>query len=98
MLNSSLMEPENPNSPSKARPEDKKGDKLSALPWMSLYEGALLEFDSQKLIERISVAESAISKRLHDLRSDSNHHDERQLMRDAQSALEFLRRSASGAS
>ena len=61
--------------------------------WATLYKAALLEFDSKKLIERIALAEVAINGRLHDLRFDSDHHEERQLMQDAQGALKSLRRS-----
>jgi hypothetical protein len=37
---------------------------------------------------------TAIHGRLRDLQYDSNHHEERQMMGDAQRALEFLRRQA----
>ncbi|GAC1436450.1 MAG: hypothetical protein NVSMB58_26810 [Terriglobales bacterium] len=67
-------------------------------PWTTLYEAALLEFEPKKLIERINLAEVAINDRLHDLRLDSDHHEERQFMQDAQGALRFLRRSASNGS
>lgn len=74
--------------------EVKEGENEVILqPWTKLYKAALLEFESDKLIERIDRAEIAISDRLHDLRFDSDHHDERQLIQDAQNALRFLRRS-----
>ncbi len=62
-------------------------------PWVTLYQAALLEFESEKLSERIDLAEDAIKGRLCDLRFDSNHHEERQFIQDAQDALRFLRRS-----
>ncbi len=62
-------------------------------PWVTLYQAALLEFEPKKLIERIDLAEIAIRGRLQDLRFDSDHHEERQLIQDAQGALKFLRRS-----
>ncbi|GAC1516524.1 MAG: hypothetical protein NVS1B11_37460 [Terriglobales bacterium] len=68
-------------------------NELDLQPWTKFYEAALLEFESKKLIERISMAESAIDDRLNDLRFDSDHHEERQLIQDAQGALRFLRRS-----
>lgn len=92
------MEPENHDSLLRSKQRNKKKTIDSPLPWTALYEGALLEFDSKKLIERIGCAETAIEERLYDLRLDSNHHAERQMIQDAQGALRFLRRSASNKS
>ncbi len=51
--------------------EVKEGENEVILqPWTKLYKAALLEFESEKLIERIDRAEIAISDRLHDLRFD----------------------------
>lgn len=61
-------------------------------PWVTLYQAALLEFEPNKLIDRVELAEIAIKGRLQDLRLDSNHHEERRLIQDAQGALRFLRR------
>ena len=68
-------------------------NELDLQPWATLYKAAVLEFESKKLVERIDLAEIAINGRLHDLRFDSDHHEERHLIQDAQGALRFLRRS-----
>ncbi|GAC1439418.1 MAG: hypothetical protein NVSMB58_36100 [Terriglobales bacterium] len=52
-----------------------------------------MEFEPKKLIERIDLAETAIKGRLQELRLDSDHREEQQLIQDAQGALKFLRRS-----
>ena len=49
-----------------------------------------MELDPKRLTERIGVAEAAIDARLFYLRNDSNHHEERQLISDAQRTLRFL--------
>ncbi|MDP9158961.1 MAG: hypothetical protein M3O09_01865 [Acidobacteriota bacterium] len=92
------MEQENHDSLLRSKRKNKKKTIDSPLPWAALYEGALLEFEPEKLIERIDCAETAIEQRLYDLRFDSNHHAERQMIQDAQGALRFLRRSASNKS
>ena len=61
-------------------------------PWFELYSAAVLEVESDRLIERVDAAESAIHGRLRDLQYDSDHHEERQLIGDAQRTLSFLRR------
>ena len=60
--------------------------------WYQLYASAIVELDALQLIERLNATEAAIDGRLHDLRFDSDHHEERQLMSDAQRTLAFLRR------
>ena len=62
-------------------------------PWYRLYTSAVLDLDPKQFIERVDAREAAIHGRLRDLQSDSDHHEERQLMEDAQRTLEFLRRS-----
>jgi hypothetical protein len=48
--------------------------------WTSLYKGAMLEFDPQRLRERISLANNAIKQRLARLDpSDDNHGEKRDL-------------------
>ncbi|SRR5581483_2456571 len=48
--------------------------------WTSLYKGAMLEFDPQRLRERISLANNAIKRRLARLyASDDNHGEKRHL-------------------
>ena len=66
-------------------------DQVNSSPWVASCESAFIERDPKKMIERIGMAESAIDARLFDLRNDSDHHEERQLMSDARSNLRFLR-------
>jgi hypothetical protein len=61
-------------------------------PWYQLYASAIVELDSKQLIDRVAATEVAINGRLRDLQYDSDHHEERQMMEDAQRTLEFLRR------
>lgn len=62
-------------------------------PWYRLYASAVLELELEHVNERVDTAEAAIHGRLRDLQYDSDHHEERQLMEDAQRTLSFLRRS-----
>jgi hypothetical protein len=61
--------------------------------WYQLYASAVVELDSKRFIERVDATEAAIHGRLRDLQYDSNHHEERQLVADAQHTLAFLRSS-----
>ena len=61
-------------------------------PWYRLYASAVLELDPKQLIERVDASEAAIHGRLRNLQYDSDHHEERQLMADAQQTLALLRR------
>jgi len=61
-------------------------------PWYQLYASAIVELDSKRLIDRVAATEAAINGRLRDLQCDSDHHEERHMMGDAQRTLEFLRR------
>jgi len=60
-------------------------------PWYQLYAAAVVELDPKQLIERLNATEAAIHGRLRDLQYDSDHHEERQLMADAQHTVAFLR-------
>jgi hypothetical protein len=62
-------------------------------PWYQLYASAVVELDAKQLIKRVNETEAAIHGRLRDLQYDSDHHEERQLIEDAQRTLAFLRRS-----
>ena len=62
-------------------------------PWYGLYASAVLELERNQVTERVDAAEAAIHGRLRDLQYDSDHHEERQLMKDAQRTLSFLRHS-----
>jgi hypothetical protein len=68
-------------------------NELNSQPWVALFEDAFMEFNRAKLVERIGKAEAAIDARLFDLRTDSDHHEERELISDAQRSLRFLRQS-----
>jgi hypothetical protein len=57
-----------------------------------LYASAVVELDHKGLIERVEATEAAIHGRLRDLQYDSDHHEERQLIADAQHTLALLRR------
>jgi hypothetical protein len=46
--------------------------------WDELYLKTVLEVNEHKMPERINATRGAISRRLHDLEHDSNHHAERQ--------------------
>jgi hypothetical protein len=67
-------------------------DEAKSQPWYQLYAAAVVELDPKQLTERVDATEAAIHGRLRDLRYDSDHHEERQLMEDAQHTLAFLRR------
>lgn len=66
--------------------------------WFSLYKGALLELDRQKLSERIASAKEAISERLQQLEGSEDHHEERTSLADAVSGLGILEAEVSGSS
>jgi hypothetical protein len=67
-------------------------NQASSQRWYQLYASAIVELDALQLIERLNATEAAIDGRLHDLRFDSDDHEERQLMSDAQRTLALLRR------
>ena len=58
--------------------------------WYQLYASAVVKLDHKKLIQRVDAAEAAIHGRLRDLQYDSDHHEERQLIEDAQRTLGFF--------
>ena len=58
-------------------------NEINCQTWTQVFKKALLELNSNMLIERIGMAEAAIDERLHDLRHDSNHHAERQSLEGA---------------
>lgn len=68
-------------------------DEAKSQSWYQLCSAAVIELDPKQLIDRVDAAEAAIHGRLRDLRYDSDHHEERQLMEDALRTLAFLRRS-----
>jgi hypothetical protein len=66
-------------------------DEIRSQPWVACFESAFMELDNTRLAERIESAEAAIDARLFALRNDSNHHEERELITDAQRTLRRLR-------
>ena len=60
--------------------------------WQKPYQDALIEVDEKKLLERLSVAEAAISKRLQALAAGADHHAERQAIHDALAFIRVLKR------
>jgi hypothetical protein len=67
-------------------------DEAKSQSWYQLSAAAVIEFNPKQLIDRVDAAEAAIHGRLRDLQYDSDHHEERQLMKDIQRTLAFLRR------
>jgi hypothetical protein len=59
--------------------------------WINLYKGAMLEFDHQKLLERIAVAKGAIGERMAQLGLSANNQDERRKLANASRNLRVLR-------
>lgn len=68
-------------------------NEATSQPWYQLYAAAVVELNPERLIERMDAAEAAIHGRLRDLQYDSDHHEERRSIVDAQRVLAFLRRS-----
>jgi hypothetical protein len=66
---------------------------IESQPWYGLYLAAV-SAPEQQLVEHINAAEVAINRRLRDLQDDGDHSEERQSLKGALDALEFLRRSA----
>jgi hypothetical protein len=64
--------------------------KAKCEPWFELYASAVLQLEPD--MDRVDAADAAIQARLRYLQYDSDHHEERQLMKDAQRTLSFLRR------
>ncbi|HEX8818117.1 MAG TPA: hypothetical protein VF753_21690 [Terriglobales bacterium] len=60
--------------------------------WFEVYRAAMLEFDPQKLPERILAAKEAVRLRLKEIQADVDHHAERQRMEDALRGLRALER------
>jgi hypothetical protein len=56
----------------------------------------LLEFDRNKLHDRVEAAETAIFKRLQSLSQNSDHNAERQAIQDALSRLRVLKNQILG--
>jgi hypothetical protein len=57
-----------------------------------LYAPIVVGLDHTRLIERVEATEAAIHGRLRDLQYDSDHHEERQLIAEAQHTLPLVLR------
>jgi hypothetical protein len=66
-------------------------NEIRAQAWVACFESAFMELNAKRLNERIERAEAAIDTRLFALRNDSDHHEERELITDAQRTLRSLR-------
>jgi hypothetical protein len=74
---------------------DGEGEQVSDLEfpeWQRPYIEALMEFDKQKLIERVGLAETAILSRLSAIKISAESRTEAQALEDAPRGLGFLRR------
>jgi hypothetical protein len=60
--------------------------------WQTSLQDAILEFDRERLVEKIQKVETAAFERLQELSSDSDHHGERQAIADAFSTLRVLKK------
>jgi len=60
--------------------------------WQTSLQDAILEFDREKLVEKIQKVETTVFERLQKLSSDSDHHGERQAIADAFSTLRVLKK------
>jgi hypothetical protein len=66
-------------------------DELRYPEWQKTYHDALLEFNPQKLIQRVSTAETAILSRLQEIRIASDSRMEAQAIEDALNGLRVLK-------
>jgi len=60
--------------------------------WQPLFQAALLELEPERLLERIELAEAAISERLRAISMSTNHLEEQRAMGDALSSLRAIKR------
>ena len=58
--------------------------------WEEVYRFAVLEVDGRKMPEQISAARDAIRGRLREMDGDSDHHEERDRLEQALTALKTL--------
>ena len=66
-------------------------DELRYPEWQETYHDALLELNPQKLIQRVSAAETAILSRLQEMRIGSDSRMEAQAIEDALNGLRVLK-------
>jgi hypothetical protein len=60
--------------------------------WQLPYREAILEFDGNRLLDKIQQAETAVRERLQVLEQRANGQEERQALSDAISTLTILKR------
>jgi hypothetical protein len=60
--------------------------------WQLAYEAVLQETDTRTLFKLVEVAEAAVRTRLAELRTNSNHHSERQVISEALANLRFVKK------
>src|SRR6267154_3076045 len=60
--------------------------------WEREFQETILEFDQDKLPEKAQRFENAVSVRLQELASDSDHHDEREAIADATTTISVLKK------
>ena len=60
--------------------------------WEREFQETILEFDQDKLPEKAQRFENAVSVRLQELASDSDHHDEREAIADATTTICVLKK------
>ena len=66
--------------------------KLKYPKWQREFQEAILEFNQDKLSEKAQRFENAVSVRLQELASDSDHHDEREAIADATTTISVLKK------
>lgn len=75
-------------------PEVQINNRIQYPEWQGVYEDALTEFNSEKLVERIAMAEAAMFERAQAIAADSLRHREMQAMEDALAFLRALKPAA----
>jgi len=61
--------------------------------WERQFQEVVLELNGEKLVAKIQTLETAIFVRLQELKSDSDHHTERQAIADALSTIRVLKKN-----
>ena len=64
--------------------------KAKCEPWFEVCASAVLQLEPERTMERVDADDAAIQARLRYLQYDSDHHEERQLMKDAQRNVSFV--------
>ncbi len=77
-------------------PFEQKVNDLKYPDWQIPFRDALLEFDKDKLKQRLTDVETAIFNRQQALSGSANSRDERQAIEDALATLRILKRDSLG--